>query len=68
MSIVIVPYEYKIVESALNIIYCPVSDKLIIMKITVQEGNLIDFTDEEIKITLHIQEKYSNGLANVPQF
>lgn len=55
-----VPYGYKIVESPLNIIYYPVSDKSInniIVKVTDQAGNLIDFRGEEITIRLHIRKK-----------
>lgn len=55
-----VPYGYKIVESPLNIIYYPVSDKSInniLVKITDQAGNLINFRGEEITIRLHIRKK-----------
>lgn len=55
-----VPYGYKIVESPLNILYYPVSTKTInnlTVKVIDQNGNLIDFRDEEITIRLHLRRK-----------
>lgn len=54
-----VPSGYKIVESPQNILFFPVSVKTvnnITVKIIDQVGNLINFQEEEITITLHIRK------------
>ncbi|CAH1107473.1 unnamed protein product [Psylliodes chrysocephalus] len=54
-----VPSGYKIVESPQNILYYPVSVKTInnlTVKIIDQTGDLINFREEEITVTLHIRK------------
>lgn len=54
-----VPSGYKIVEAPQNILYYPVSVKTInniTVKIIDQRGELINFQEEEVTLTLHIRK------------
>ena len=49
---------YKITEAPTNVIYLPVnirSINTIILKVTDQEGNLINFRGKKITIRLHLK-------------
>lgn len=53
-----VPPGYKIIESPSNVIYLPVNTKTIntlILKVTDQDGNLLNFRGERISIKLHLK-------------
>lgn len=54
------PQGYKIVEVPANVIYLPVNAKRlssITLKITDQEGNLVNFRGETITIRLHLKPR-----------
>lgn len=54
-----VPPGYKIVENPTNVIYLPINSRFIneiILKITDQDGNLVNFKQELITIRLHLKK------------
>jgi hypothetical protein len=54
----ILPSGYKIIESPSNVIYLPINTKQldeIIIKITDQDGNLVNFREEVITVRLHLR-------------
>jgi hypothetical protein len=53
-----VPSGYKIIESPSNVIYLPINTKQldeITIKITDQDGNLVNFREEVITVRLHLR-------------
>ena len=55
----VVPPGYSIVEKPSEVIYLPINTKEIneiILKITDQNGNLVNFRGEVITIRLHLQK------------
>lgn len=55
------PPGYKIIETPSNVIYLPIIDKRqiseIVLKITDQDGNIVNFRGEVITIRLHLQKQ-----------
>lgn len=54
-----VPPGYKIVENPTNVIYLPINTKFIseiVLKITDQDENLVNFKGELITIRLHLKK------------
>lgn len=54
-----VPPGYKIVENPKNVIYLPINTRFIneiVLKVTDQDGNLINFKGEVISIRLHLKK------------
>lgn len=61
-----VPPGYKIIESPQNIIYLPLNTTYIhevTIKLTDQEGNLINLRGESVTIRLHLRNRSNNGIG-----